>query len=152
MEQKRILELIHEFKDSSLGSLKIQDKDFLLELTSKTSKDLRDDFEETKYILGTKTNTNTDANSATDNNTNECEKIIKAPLVGVFYEAKAPGEPPFVKAGDSVKKGQILCLLEAMKVINELGAKEEGTIKEVLVKNGDPVEFGQPLFIYEAKK
>ena len=71
---------------------------------------------------------------------------IKSPIVGVFYSAPAPGKPPFVRVGDKVEKGQIVCVIEAMKIMNEITADKSGTICEILVNNGDVVEFDQPLF------
>lgn len=73
-------------------------------------------------------------------------KVIKSPLVGVFYSSKAPGEPPYVEKGSKVSKGDTLCLIEAMKTMNEIPSDLDGTIEEVCVKNGQIVEFGQVLF------
>ena len=74
---------------------------------------------------------------------------VTAPMVGTFYAAPAPGEPPFVKVGDEVAANQTLCIVEAMKLMNEIGAEEMGTIREVCVEDGTPVEFGTPLFYLE---
>ena len=74
---------------------------------------------------------------------------LTSPMVGTFYRAPSPGADPFVKVGDTVKKGQIVCIIEAMKLLNEVEADMDGTIKEVCVENGQPVEFGQSLFIIE---
>ena len=74
---------------------------------------------------------------------------VKAPMVGVFYAAPAPDAKPFVRVGDTVEKGQVICIIEAMKLMNEIEADATGTIREVLVENGSPVEFGQPLFVIE---
>ncbi len=71
---------------------------------------------------------------------------IKSPTVGTFYVAAAPGDPPFVTVGSKVKEDTIVCIIEAMKVMNQISAEVHGTITAVLVKNGEPVEFGQPLF------
>lgn len=71
---------------------------------------------------------------------------IDSPMVGTFYRAPAPGEAPFVKEGDSVSSGDTVCIVEAMKLMNEVSAKSSGTIEKILVENGEPVEFGQPLF------
>lgn len=73
--------------------------------------------------------------------------VVKAPMVGTFYRAPNPNSPPFVEVGASVKEGQSLCIIEAMKLLNEIEADKTGVIKEILVENGEPVEFGQPLFI-----
>lgn len=74
-------------------------------------------------------------------------KVIKSPMVGTFYRASSPGAEPFVSVGSSVTEGQTLCVIEAMKLMNEIPADAAGVIKEVLVENGQPVEFGQPLFV-----
>lgn len=74
---------------------------------------------------------------------------LTSPMVGTFYRASSPGADPFVKVGDTVKKGQVVCIIEAMKLLNEVEADMDGTVKEVCVENGQPVEFGQSLFIIE---
>lgn len=76
-------------------------------------------------------------------------KVIKSPMVGTFYRSPSPGAKAFVEVGQHVAKGDTVCIIEAMKLMNEIEADEEGTIKEVLVENGSPVEFGQPLFSLE---
>ena len=74
---------------------------------------------------------------------------VEAPMVGTFYRASAPTGDPFVREGDVVKQGQILCIIEAMKLMNEIESKAAGRIVKVLVENGQPVEYGQPLFLLE---
>ncbi|MCM8777201.1 MAG: acetyl-CoA carboxylase biotin carboxyl carrier protein [Candidatus Omnitrophica bacterium] len=74
---------------------------------------------------------------------------IKSPLVGTFYRAPSPESPPFVEVGSQVKKGDALCIVEAMKVMNEIKSDYDGTIKEILVENAKPVEYGQVLFILQ---
>lgn len=76
-------------------------------------------------------------------------KTIKAPMVGVFYQAASPEADPYVTVGKTVKKGDTVCIIEAMKLMNEIQAEEDGTIKEILAKNGDIIEYGQPLFVIE---
>jgi acetyl-CoA carboxylase biotin carboxyl carrier protein len=76
---------------------------------------------------------------------------IEAPMVGTFYRASAPDAAPFVQEGDVVKDGQVLCIIEAMKLMNEIEAKVAGRIARVLVENGQPVEFGQPLFLVDPR-
>lgn len=73
--------------------------------------------------------------------------VVTAPMVGTFYRAGSPGAPAFVEVGQAVKQGDPLCILEAMKLMNEIECDVAGTVKAVLVENGQPVEFGQPLFI-----
>jgi acetyl-CoA carboxylase biotin carboxyl carrier protein len=74
---------------------------------------------------------------------------VKSPMVGTFYRAPAPEAPPYVESGSRVSKGQTLCILEAMKLMNELPAEVAGTIREICVENGEPVEYGQVLFRIE---
>lgn len=76
----------------------------------------------------------------------DSSKTIDAPIVGVFYAASAPGKAPYVSVGKKVKKGDVVCIIEAMKCMNEIQAEEDGEIVEVLVKDGELVEYGQPLF------
>jgi acetyl-CoA carboxylase biotin carboxyl carrier protein len=77
---------------------------------------------------------------------------VKSPIVGTFYEAPSPGAPPFVKAGDSVEVGQVLCIVEAMKLLNEIESDFAGEIVKKLVSNGQPIEYGQELFVIRPKK
>ncbi|MDN3986188.1 acetyl-CoA carboxylase biotin carboxyl carrier protein [Zwartia vadi] len=72
---------------------------------------------------------------------------VKAPMVGTFYRAPNPSSPAFVEVGQTVKEGEPLCIIEAMKLLNEIEADKSGVIKEILVQNGEPVEYGQPLFV-----
>jgi acetyl-CoA carboxylase biotin carboxyl carrier protein len=72
---------------------------------------------------------------------------VKAPMVGTFYRAPNPSSPSFVEVGQTVKEGEPLCIIEAMKLLNEIEADKSGVIKEILVQNGEPVEYGQPLFV-----
>jgi len=74
---------------------------------------------------------------------------LKSPMVGTFYRAPSPGAPSFVEIGQSVTKGQTLCIIEAMKLLNEIESDFSGTVKAILVENGQPVEYGQPLFLIE---
>ena len=73
--------------------------------------------------------------------------IVKSPMVGTFYRSSAPGAAPFVELGASIKEGDTICIIEAMKLLNEIDADASGVITQILVENGQPVEFGQPLFV-----
>lgn len=74
-------------------------------------------------------------------------KVVKSPIVGTFYEAPSPNDDPFVNVGDNVEKGQTLCIVEAMKIMNEIESDYSGEVKKVLVEDAEPVEYDQPLFI-----
>ena len=77
------------------------------------------------------------------------EHVITAPMVGTFYGAPSPGAKPFVEIGDEIKVGQVLCIIEAMKMMNQIEADKAGRVTSIMARNGDPVEFGQPLFVVE---
>ncbi len=73
--------------------------------------------------------------------------IVKSPMVGTFYRSSAPGSPAFVEIGSTVKEGETVCIIEAMKLLNEIETDQAGVVTQILVENGQPVEFGQPLFV-----
>jgi acetyl-CoA carboxylase biotin carboxyl carrier protein len=77
------------------------------------------------------------------------EHVVTAPMVGTFYSAPSPGSKSFVEIGDEVKVGQTLCIIEAMKMMNQIESDKTGRITSIMARNGDPVEFGQPLFVVE---
>jgi oxaloacetate decarboxylase alpha subunit len=74
---------------------------------------------------------------------------VTSPIVGTFYRASSPEKPPYVEVGDIVKKGQVLCIIEAMKLMNEIESEMAGKVVQITVENGQPVEYGQPLFVIE---
>lgn len=84
--------------------------------------------------------------SVSETSSVEGTKVIKAPIVGTFYQSSAPDEEPFVKVGDTVSEGDVVCIIEAMKFMNEVNSEVSGTITEILVKDGEFVEYGQELF------
>ncbi len=77
------------------------------------------------------------------------EHVVTAPMVGTFYAAPTPGAKPFVDIGDEIKVGQVLCIIEAMKMMNQIEADRPGRVTSIMARNGDPVEYGQPLFVIE---
>ena len=77
------------------------------------------------------------------------EHVITAPMVGTFYASPSPGAKSFIEIGDEVKVGQVLCIIEAMKMMNQIEADRAGRVTSIMARNGDPVEFGQPLFVVE---
>ena len=77
------------------------------------------------------------------------EHVVAAPMVGTFYGAASPGAKPFVEIGSEVKEGQVLCIIEAMKMMNQIESDKAGKVTAIMATNGDPVEFGQPLFVIE---
>jgi acetyl-CoA carboxylase biotin carboxyl carrier protein len=75
--------------------------------------------------------------------------VVKSPMVGTFYRSSAPGANAFVEVGQTVKEGDTLCIIEAMKLLNEIESDKSGVVKAVLVENGQPVEYGEPMFVIE---
>ena len=75
------------------------------------------------------------------------EHVVKSPMVGTFYAASSPDDEPFVSEGSTVKKGDVLCIVEAMKLMNEIEAEYDGVVQKILVKNAQPLEYGQPIFV-----
>jgi len=146
MEKKLDLEIISEiiriFKESDIAKLELSTKDFKIKLSK---------FGEFQAVP-----TISLSNLQPTQATQEAPKvevkeeknihIIKSPLVGTFYRAPAPGAKPFVEVGSRVKKGDVLCIIEAMKIMNEVKSDVDGVVEEILVENGQPVEYGQPLF------
>ena len=97
-------------------------------------------------ILTQDNSTTTPKDTPSANSESANHNQILSPMPGTFYSAPSPEAEPFVKAGDTVKKGQTLCIVEAMKIMNEIEAESNGVISEILIKNGAPVEYNQPLF------
>ena len=128
--------LIKKIKENNLTSIKLSNKSNTIEI----SNNLTSQF----------SNQNTQNNTTTsDQSTNEINKnliSIDSPMVGIIYLTPKPSSPPFAKKGQKIKKGDTICLIEAMKTFNEIKSDRDCTIKSVMVKNGEAVEFGQPLF------
>lgn len=91
----------------------------------------------------------TPATAAGEHKPRNDESTVTSPMVGTYYSASAPGSKPFVELGMEIKVGQVLCIIEAMKMMNQIESDKAGRVTAILAKNGEPVEFGQPLFIIE---
>ncbi len=129
--------LIKKLKDNNLGSIKLSNKINTIEISHNTVN--QSSYQNTQNNLpSVLKNTKIDKN----------EEIITidSPMVGVIYLTPKPSSPPFAKKGQKIKKGDTICLIEAMKTFNEIKSDKDCTIKSVLIKNGEAVEFGQPLF------
>ena len=139
------------FKDLGLTQLKVNDKDFEL-ILKKEVKVVTASVENVpvvssnQVVTATSENTVEDVTDTDTTETNSSLNDVKAPLVGVFYAAPSPEEDVYVKVGDRVNKGDVLCVIEAMKMFNEIKAETSGTIAEICVENGNVVEYGQTLF------
>ena len=138
MEYKELLELIKTVSDSNIVDFKYEQGDTKIVMCSGEAQT-----EPVKKVVH-KTEVEVVSVQAEERKTEG--NIVKSPLVGTFYVAPAEGEEPFVKVGDSVKKGQTLAIVEAMKLMNEIESDFDGVISEVFVENGKMVEYGQALF------
>ena len=129
--------LIKKIKDNNLGSIKLSNKINTIEIVNNFINENKNQY--TQNILP---NENQNKKKETDSNIIS----IDSPMVGVIYLTPKPSSPPFAKKGQRIKKGDTICLIEAMKTFNEIKSDRDCTIKSVMVKNGEAVEFGQPLF------
>lgn len=143
MKLEEIQSLVNTINQSTIEKFKFKNNEVELEIV-KTIRNNGGNSEIQKEVI----DTNKQVNQETNMNKIEAN-TIKSPLVGVFYEASSPNEEAFVKEGQQVKKGDVLCIVEAMKVMNEIVAKEDCRIKKILVSNEDIVEYDQELFIIE---
>lgn len=165
MEIDKVKELISAFQEAGLTSFALKSNDFELKLKKEVTvigangigygqaENSKDNM--LSQNLGGQDNQSTPSSQEHLESTNAPisteakstpQKSIKSPMVGTFYSASSPGAEPFVKVGDHVKKGDIVCVIEAMKLMNEVEAEEDGEIVEILVNNEDMVEYGQELF------
>nr|WP_307991909.1 acetyl-CoA carboxylase biotin carboxyl carrier protein [uncultured Niameybacter sp.] len=142
MDIKLVKELINEFKECDLTRIKLKNNEFELELERSTSIQVAPTSMMTPQVATAQININEQKPVE--------EKvegiIIKSPMVGTFYRASSPDQPPFVQVGSKVKKGDTICIIEAMKLMNEVEAEQDGEIIEILVENEEMVEFDQPIF------
>lgn len=132
MEFEKILQLIDSVSNSELTSFTLEENGTRLILEARRG---REEVEMPQAV------------SVIQETITPAGNVVKSPLVGTFYCAPSPGAQPYVKLGDNVTKGQTLGIVEAMKLMNEIECEFDGVVKEVLIDNGDVVEFGQPLFV-----
>ena len=145
MEIENLLKLIDTVSRSELTGFRYEENGVKLNLSKKKEKiqTVQSVFEP---IMAEKKVAVSESDKVEETTDIEGE-IISSPLVGTYYEAPAEGADPFVKVGDIVKKGQILAIVEAMKLMNDIESDFDGEVAEILVENGQPVEYGQPLFV-----
>ena len=168
MELSNIIELIHAVSDSNLTQFNLQDGNLNISMSAEktilqqtaVNADVAA-FETQHQPAGEKTGQvmsrpfkepsahQEKQNPADSSQSIASGNIVKSPLVGTYYAASSPDSEPFVKVGDKVSKGQVLGIVEAMKLMNEIESEFDGTVKEILVENEQMVEFGQPMFVIE---
>ena len=142
MEYDKILQLINDFGNSKLNNIKLNFPDG-------TKIDMSKNEEQVKVIENTSDREDYEIPKVEKKEEKTAGKIITSPMVGTFYMKPSPNADPYVKVGQKVKKGDVLCIIEAMKLMNEIEAEFDGEIKEILVKDGESVEYGKPLFKLE---
>lgn len=129
--------LIKKLKDENLGSLKFSNKTISIEISNNSG---------SVQIAQSPISSQPQNVSSTSTNESSSMQSIDSPMVGIIYLTPKPSSPPFVKSGQKIKKGDTICLIEAMKTFNEIKSDKDGVVKSILIKNGEAVEFGQPLF------
>ena len=129
--------LIKKLKEENLGSLKFSNKTISIEISNSSG---------SVQIAQSPVSSQSQNVSNTTTNESSSMQSIDSPMVGIIYLTPKPSSPPFVKSGQKIKKGDTICLIEAMKTFNEIKSDKDGVVKSILIKNGEAVEFGQPLF------
>lgn len=151
MEFDKILELIHAVSDSNLTKFHLMDGEWQLDMETNKQQQMKTVVVKEAETAVAASMPATEAVPVAASQEGQQAPVsgntVKSPLVGTFYRASSPDEEPFVKVGDTVKKGQVLAIVEAMKLMNEIESEFDGTVKEILVENEQMVEYGQPLFV-----
>ncbi len=143
MKLEEIQSLIDSINQSNIEKFMFKNNDVTLEIVNGR------EISQTNNKISNNTQVEAEKNIGTSQKKIKNNHFIKSPLVGVFYEASGPDKNPFVVEGQRVKKGDVLCIVEAMKVMNEIVAKQDCIIKEILVSNEDIVEYDQKIFVIE---
>ncbi len=151
MDFKKIKKLVSLVETSDISSLSVEEDNLKVEIKRElnTAPIIQTTLPSPTPVQQPATHTEASQPAAPEPPKNSNLTEIKSPMVGTFYESPNPESPAFVTVGKSVSKGDIICIVEAMKLFNEIESEVDGTIKEICVKNGDPVEFGQPLFLVQ---
>ncbi len=142
ISKKDLKDYIKIFEDSQLQVLELEDQEGMRILMEKP----QPSEVETQVVTVAQPEVKQTSTVVETANVKDSSKVITSPMFGVFYSASSPDSQPFVTVGKSVNKGETVCIVEAMKIMNEITAEESGVITEILVNNGDVVEYGQPLF------
>ena len=145
MDIRKIKTLIEMLEESNLNEIEVSQGDESVRISK--GKDLVDNIENNQI------NTSISSQEKVSINEDETRKFVgnqvKAPLVGTFYRKPSPDSDPFVKVGDIVKKGQVLCIIEAMKMMNEIKSEFDGEVSSIEIEDGQPVEFGQTIIVIQ---
>jgi acetyl-CoA carboxylase biotin carboxyl carrier protein len=153
MDLKQVKELIQLLEKSGLNKLTIKEKGYEISLEKGAPHAQIESYQSAKRELAPPLTPQVEPHLKHETQAKEVEvdvkHALKSPMVGMFYRSPTPNDPPFVREGDVVEKGSVICIIEAMKVMNEIKSDRKGKVVKILVDNGHPVEFGQPLFVIE---
>ncbi|MDR0919835.1 MAG: acetyl-CoA carboxylase biotin carboxyl carrier protein [Oscillospiraceae bacterium] len=136
-------------KDNDLGEIFIEHKDVKVCIKAKKEKTVHFNQPVTPTAPIVQTAQPIETDKKVENSETDSKNTVKAPIVGTFYSAPSPDKPPFVAVGDSVKKGDVIMIIESMKIMNEVTSDLEGVVKEIFVNNGDAVEYNQNIMVIE---
>ena len=156
MDIRKVKKLIEMLEESQLNEIEIKEGEESVKLVKAISVPAQEQIVTSNLVAPTpqpaaakeNVSADTDSSQAAEEETISGQ-TIDSPMVGTFYAAPNPGAKDFVSVGDKISEGDVLCIIEAMKMMNEVKADSSGTIKQVLIENAEPVEFGQPLFVIE---
>ena len=143
MDIRKVKKLIELLEESGLSEIEITEGEDKVRISRQSSANIK----QTESIPSQQVNNIVDEEIASENGHNNNFHQVKAPMIGTFYQASEPEAKAFVKVGDPVTKGDILCIIEAMKMMNQIECDMDGTIERILVQNGDPVEYDEVLFL-----
>ena len=156
MDIRKVKKLIEMLEESQLNEIEIKEGEESVKLVKATTVPVQEQIVTSNIaatasqptVMNEVTSVESDTKESTEPETIS-GKTIDSPMVGTFYAAPNPGAKDFVSVGDKISEGDVLCIIEAMKMMNEVKADSSGIIKQVLIENAEPVEFGQPLFVIE---
>ena len=155
MDIRKVKKLIEMLEESQLNEIEIKEGEESVKLVKAISVPVQEQIVTSNTVAPAPQPGVMNDNVSTDSDTSQSAEetitgqTIDSPMVGTFYAAPNPGAKDFVSVGDKISEGDVLCIIEAMKMMNEVKADSSGTIKQVLIENAEPVEFGQPLFVIE---
>ncbi len=159
MDIRKVKKLIELLEDSGVGEIEITEGEDSVRISrhspavQTTTSPVQTPVEAAavaQKVTSTSSVPSVETSATSDDNENNFE--VTAPMVGTYYSASSPGSEPFVQVGDNVKTGDTLCIIEAMKMMNPIEADVSGTIKSIRIQNGEPVEFGQVMFVIDQQK
>ena len=149
MDIRKVKKLIELLEESGISELEISEGEESVRISRQPRIAMQAPMAAPMPIAATASAAPAPATAAGEQRPRVDDHTVTSPMVGTYYSASSPGSKPFVEIGEEIKVGQILCIIEAMKMMNQIESEKAGRLTAILAKNGEPVEFGQPLFIIE---